>query len=378
MKRFVCLILICVLTLTAFCPAALAVDQSRSYTFDLTVNGSNEVHVNPGDIVTVVFMLKRTDSSDPYTMYAMQNEIRYDDEFVRPVENGTIVTASVQNQDIALRGGDRAFYMNYVSFADGEEWNADQIVGTFQLEVLGAAGATVLKNENCLVSLPDGSDSYASEVNDLTLIVSSDCIVHFETNGGTSLEDITVLYGEMIPRPENPVREGYHIEGWYSDIDLTQLWDFDTMPIQGNMTLYAKWADGEPEPESFLTKLGDWFSNLFDKIGAAFDDLDLGGLGDWIKGNGKYVLLGGIPLVLLILILLLFRRRCKVIFIVNGGAPIEHLKVKRGEKLENLPVPVRGYSIFCGWYKDERFTDPWYSGVDKVTKKKTKLYAKWL
>ena len=67
-----------------------------------------------------------------------------------------------------------------------------------------------------------------------------------------------------------------------------------------------------------------------------------------------------------------------VIFVTNGGAPIDPIKVKRGAKLENLPVPVRGYSIFCGWYKDERFTDPWYAGVDKVTKRRTKLYAKWL
>ena len=80
----------------------------------------------------------------------------------------------------------------------------------------------------------------------------------------------------------------------------------------------------------------------------------------------------------------IFARYCnisaigKVIFVTNGGAPIDPIKVKRGDKLENLPVPVRGYSIFCGWYKDERFTDPWYAGVDKVTKRKTKLYAKWL
>lgn len=379
MKRFACLVFSCVLMLAALCPAALAVDESRSYTFDLAVNGSNEVHVNPGDIVTVVFTLRRTDSGDPYTMYAMQNEIRYDDEFVRPVENGVIVNSSVQNQDIALRGGDRAFYMNYVSFADGEEWNANQLVGTFQLEVLGTAGATVLKNENCLVSLRDGSDSYASEVNDLTLIVSSDCIVHFETNGGTVLDDINVLYGEMIPRPEDPVREGYHLEGWYSDIDLTQAWDFETMPVQSNMTLYAKWAEGDPEPDSIWTIIGNWFRNLFDSIGELLDDFDLSGLGDWIGGVGKYLLLA-IPglLILLLLILLLCRRKRKVIFVTNGGAPIDPIKVKRGDKLENLPVPVRGYSIFCGWYKDERFTDPWYAGVDKVTKRKTKLYAKWL
>lgn len=365
MKRFVRWFLNCSLILAMLCTCALAVDESRSYTFDLSVNGSNEVHVAPGDVITVVFTLKRTDSANAYTMYAMQNEIRYDDEFVRPVENGSIVTASVQNQDIALRGGDRAFYMNYVSFANGEQWNANQIVGTFQLEILGTEGVTVLKNENYLVSLSDGSDSYLGEANDLTLIVSSECVVHFETNGGTLLDDILVPYGTTFERPDDPIREGYHVEGWYSDIDLTEEWDFETMPVESNITLYAKWAEGEVETDQWQ-KIVDWFAELF------------GGIGDWLADSGKYLLLGLPVLLILILILLLLRRKRTVIFMVNGGAPIDPIKVKRGETLKNLPVPVRGHSIFCGWYKDEKLTDPWYAGVDKVTKRKTKLYAKWL
>lgn len=365
MKRFARCFLICTLILAMLSTAAFAVDESRSYIFDLSVNGSNEVHVAPGDVITVVFTLKRTDSANAYTMYAMQNEIRYDDEFVRPVENGSIVTASVQNQDIALRGGDRAFYMNYVSFANGEEWNANQIVGTFQLEILGTEGVTVLKNENYLVSLSDGSDSYRGEASDLTLIVSAECVVHFETNGGTLLEDMLVPYGTTFESPDDPIREGYSLEGWYSDIDLSEKWDFETMPVESNLTLYAKWAEGEVEIGRWQ-RIVDWFANLF------------GGVGRWFANSGKFLLIG-IPLLLLLLILLLLlRRKRTVIFMVNGGAPIDSIKVKRGETLKDLPVPVRGYSVFCGWYKDERLTDPWYAGVDKVTKRKTKLYAKWL
>lgn len=364
MKRFTRWFLICLLILATLSPAAFAVDESRSYTFDLSVNGSNEAHVAPGDVITVVFTLKRTDSSNAYTMYAMQNEIRYDDEFVRPVENGSVVTASVQNQDIALRGGDRAFYMNYVSFADGEEWTANQIVGTFQMEVLGTEGVTVLKNENYLVSLSDGSDSYLSEANDLRLIVSSECIVHFETNGGTPLEDVQVPYGEMLECPEDPTREGYSIEGWYSDIDLTEEWDFAAMPVESNMTLYAKWTEGE-QTLSLWQRIVAWFRSLFGNM-------------HWLAENGIFLLLGLPALILILLLLMLARRKHTVVFAVNGGAPIDPIRVKRGETLKELPVPVRGNSVFCGWYKDERLTDPWYAGVDKVTRRRTKLYAKWL
>ena len=42
------------------------------------------------------------------------------------------------------------------------------------------------------------------------------------------------------------MREGMHLEGWYKDINLTERWDFDTDKVTGNMTLYAKWAAGDP------------------------------------------------------------------------------------------------------------------------------------
>lgn len=376
MKRISGWILLFVLLWTS--APALAVDTSRSFVFDLSVNGAHEAHVMPGDIVTVVFRLERSDSEEPYTMYAMQNEIRYDDQFVQLIENGSIVSPDIETRDIALRGGGREFYMNYVSFADGEEWNANRLIGTFQLQINATSGATVLSNENFKVSLRDGSDAYAAQANDLTLIVSADCIVNFETNGGEALDSVTALYGELLSQPQDPLREGYCLEGWYSDIDLSQRWDFESMSVSGNMTLYAKWIEGEAPSEGLWARISAWFAKRFNGAGELFGSLKLERIGEWLGANGKYALLGLPLLLLVLLLLLLLGRKRRVIFVVNGGAPIDPMKVKRGEKLENLPIPVRGYSVFCGWYKDERFTDPWYSGVDKVTKRKTKLYAKWL
>lgn len=366
MKRIIGWILFLVVL---FSGTAFAVDNSRSYVFDLAANGKHEINVMPGDVITVVFTLQRTDSAEPYTMYAVQNEIRYDDSFVEILPNGSIVSPEVETRDLGLIDGDRTFYMNYVSFADGIEWNASQLVGTFQVKINGTSGATVLSNENYKVSLRDGSDIYEASSNDLTLIVSSDCLVRFETNGGSGTSDTTVVYGELLPRPADPMRDGYLLEGWYTDIDLTQAWDFDSMTVTSNMTLYAKWSEQPVEPEqddNLWTKIVDWLKNLFANIDTE----------NWIR----YLMIG-IPVLaaLMLFWLLIFPlRRRKVIFITNGGAPIDPIKVKRGQTLKNLPVPVRGYSMFCGWYKDEKLTDPWYADVDKIKKRKTKLYAKWL
>lgn len=385
MKRFVRWFFICTLILALLCPAASAVDTSRSYSFDLSVNGANEVHAAPGDIITVVFTLRRTDSTEPYTMYAVQDEIRYDDDFIRPLENGSVVASGVQHQDIALWDGERAFYMNFVSFADGEQWSANQIVGTFQMEVLATSGVTTLKNENYLVSLRDGSDSYLGTANDLSIIVSTDCTVHFETNGGTALDDIIVPLGSLLERPKDPSRPGYRLEGWYTDAELSQKWDFETMPIQQNLTLYAGWQEGGST--GWWQKFTDWLHSLLAGIDFSWLDfswldlskIDLSGLGAWFASyGGGLILLLLLILLILLLIRLLRRRSCRVIFIVNGGAPIESIKVRRGDTLKNLPIPVRGYSVFCGWFKNEALTDPWYAGVDKVARRKTRLYAKWL
>ncbi len=103
------------------------------------------------------------------------------------------------------------------------------------------------------ISLPDGSGSYGSTSNELLLILSTNCTVRFQTNGGTPLEPVTAIFGELLTRPADPIREGYHLVGWYRDILLTEEWDFEQDTVQGNMTLYAKWEAGDPpstEPES--------------------------------------------------------------------------------------------------------------------------------
>ena len=307
----------------------------------------------------------RTDAASAYTMYAMQDEIRYDDAFVRIIEDASIVTSEVRTKDLPLVGGERAFYMNYVSFADGVEWKANQLVGTFQMEILADAGVTRLRNENYKVSVRDGSESYPATADDLTLIVSDECTVRFETNGGTPLESVITRYGDRLQRPKDPVKAGWHIAGWYRDIDLVQEWDFEKDIVESNMTLYAKWVEGDPE-SSLIHRIGEWLKSAMTAIIEA--------LGAWWPW---WLLIPGALIVLLLILLLLGRKR-RVIFETNGGAPIDPIRVRKNETLKELPVPVRGYSVFCGWYKDAAMTDPWYAGVDKVKKRKTKLYAKWL
>ena len=66
--------------------------------------------------------------------------------------------------------------------------------------------------------------------------------VTFDSNGGTDVAMLSdMMYGDLIPEPEPPTREGYSFQGWYSDENCEYLWDFETMQIPESLTLYAAW-----------------------------------------------------------------------------------------------------------------------------------------
>lgn len=131
MKKVFCALLAALTLLAAAVVPAYAVDSSKSYLFELSIDGGDTKHAAAGDIVTVLLTLKRTDKDEGYTMYAMQDEICYDPAFFELVQGSAMSAAAIETTDISLRGGLRAFYMNFVSFGGGEDWDADTMIGTF-------------------------------------------------------------------------------------------------------------------------------------------------------------------------------------------------------------------------------------------------------
>lgn len=248
MRKIYCYICSLILLLSVMVLPVSAQSESLSFLFELTADGKSVIEVEKGDIITVVFRLHRTDASAQYTMYAMQNEIRYDSTFFELVEDSVILNHGVVSTDIAMVDQYREFYMNYLSTSGGEQWDASAVVGSIQLRVIGEMGTTTITNQDYLVSKQDGSDSYPCEAQDLTVVLSTACTVSFETNGGNVIPDVTTQFGEKLRAPDAPVREGFDFVGWYKDIHLTDLWDFENDVVQGNMRLYAKWREAvDPE-----------------------------------------------------------------------------------------------------------------------------------
>ncbi|ABR47945.1 cell wall/surface repeat protein [Alkaliphilus metalliredigens QYMF] len=70
--------------------------------------------------------------------------------------------------------------------------------------------------------------------------------VNFESNGGTSVSDITgVRYGAIISSPITPTKDGSIFLRWYNGADLSDIWNFTSDKVLTDTTLFAKWIDAE-------------------------------------------------------------------------------------------------------------------------------------
>ena len=126
MKRLSKSLLLLILLIS--CISVTAAAAEPSFQFQIAADGKQEIAVSTGDIITVTFTLQRSDTEQPFSMYAMQNEICYDGEFFRLVEGSVLTANQVQTSDIALRDHYRAFYMNTLSMGGNQVWNSATLV----------------------------------------------------------------------------------------------------------------------------------------------------------------------------------------------------------------------------------------------------------
>ena len=67
-------------------------------------------------------------------------------------------------------------------------------------------------------------------------------LISFNSTGG---EQTTYAFlmpiEDLLPKPENPTKEGYVFAGWYTDENYGTEWNFEEDLVTENMTLYAGW-----------------------------------------------------------------------------------------------------------------------------------------
>ena len=120
-------------------------DSDVKLTFDLTANGKNEIPSKPGEIINIVFSVKRTDALDEYTLTALQNEIMFDQDFFEYVDGSAAAIANGAGVLHLTRAGGTQIIQSYVvdrTFSESEAFC------TFQLKVKDdAKGSGVVKSD---------------------------------------------------------------------------------------------------------------------------------------------------------------------------------------------------------------------------------------
>lgn len=206
-------------------------------------------------------------------------------------------------------------------------------------------------------------------------------LVSFESNGGTNIKGVLVPVGELLEKPDDPVKEGYVFAGWFMDMDLTQRFDFDK-PVEKDMTLYAKWnparytitwdsmGGSEIEPSEVSYK---------GAISAPQDPVREGYVFAGWYYEPEYQNLFDFRTLMPARNFTLYARwtlgEFKVSFETYGGSVIEDVEGKYGEEF-TVDEPNRHGYTFGGWFLDEDFAEEFTEF--KIPSRDTVLYAKWV
>ncbi|MBN2299818.1 MAG: InlB B-repeat-containing protein, partial [Acholeplasmataceae bacterium] len=205
----------------------------------------------------------------------------------------------------------------------------------------------------------------------------------YESNGGSSIDEITQEYMTPINAPTPPTKDGFVFGGWYDDASYTSLFIFTTMP-SSDMTIYAKWDpilytinfinpmdDSEAASPIDLPEGADInLSSPYDLEGYTFDSwyldealtiaFNIDNMPDYdFTVYGKWDLMS-----------------YTVTFETNSGTIFVDQVVYYKDLVPNPGIPVKEGYLFAGWYYNELLTFP-YEFIDMPATDIT-IYAKWV
>ncbi len=92
-------------------------------------------------------------------------------------------------------------------------------------------------NEESITEIVSGS---SGDITLYALWTINEYTISFNSNGGSSVTNITQNFNTTVPEPTEPTKLNYVFGGWYKNATLTETFVFNTMPAE-DVTLYAKW-----------------------------------------------------------------------------------------------------------------------------------------
>ena len=293
-------------------------------------------------------------------LYAKWNPITYtvtfhldngQPDFIETVEHGKTAKGP---QDLAKDCSNFAYW----NTSDGHEWVLDSEPVTQDMELFA-------------------------------IWVPKSVTVTFDSKGGTAVPPQSKVCGDKVDAPTGVTKDGYTLEGWYTDEQLTPAskWDFDNSTVTGDITLYAKWTEdsytvtfdakgGSPTPPSQSKHYGDRVEEPSGVTKAGFT-LEGWYTDEQLTPTKKWDFVNN-PVTESITLYAKWIVLHTVTFHLNNGETditetVEDGKLAKGPTSE----PIREGFTFGGWYTDNNdWTDKWDLATRPVTAD-VDLYAKW-
>lgn len=256
-------------------------EEVISVNLPITVNASAQEgdSQTPSDTITVYFTLYGDDkhgepdeSTGTHTMLSNNLKLWISNAAVTVDKGSFVIDAATKALSIAGIPYTNADG-NYISEIKGlKELDNGSLSGWMYIlngkyPNLGVSEQTLKDGDKIVFHY---TDDYTKEGNSVSSSsggggsVASIYTVKFETNGADAIKSQTAEKNGTITKPQNPKKEGYVFDGWFTDKELTKEYDF-TSKVTASFTLYAKWIeDKEDTKEEEKSEFGE---NIFSDVG---------------------------------------------------------------------------------------------------------------
>jgi uncharacterized repeat protein (TIGR02543 family) len=207
--------------------------------------------------------------------------------------------------------------------------------------------------------------------------------VTFNSQGGSTVSNITTDYNTNITAPTAPAKTGYTFGGWYKEIACTNAWNFITDVVTANTTLYAKWminsytvAFNSQGGSSVSSKTTNYNTSITAPTAPTLTGYTFGG---WYKEAACTNVWNFTTDVVTTNTTLYAKwtiNSYTVAFNSKGGSAVSSKTTNYNTSITSPTDPTLTGYTFGGWYKETACTNAWNFTTDIVTAN-TWLYAKW-
>lgn len=201
--------------------------------------------------------------------------------------------------------------------------------------------------------------------------------VTFDSNGGTAVASQTVKEGDKIAKPQNPTKQMFTFDRWYSDKTLKTPFNFDRDTMPGhNLTLYAGWIPTESVMVTFDANGGTFadddtvLSAIYQpgqKATAPAQQPTFVGFqfGGWcVDTEGETLFNFDTALQKSVTLYARWNDHPDYAYVsyYGNGKLLKRFPFMRGANLQEHAVDLTGY-VVDGWYTDESMTNSFVLGT---------------